>query len=109
MFWILKCTVDVNFFYYDAKLCFTLLFYLLLILTVCDSRRFGVGCKGICYCAASVPCDPVNGTCPSGCEQGFEGQTCSAVAMPEEARMPEAKQGEYSVYYIICRTAIYLG
>ena len=46
--------------------------------------RFGVGCIGTCYCAGNIPCDPVDGTCPAGCEQGYEGQTCSVVTTQGE-------------------------
>ena len=43
----------------------------------CDFGEFGFDCRGTCHCAGNMTCDSVNGTCPEGCEQGYDGPTCS--------------------------------
>ena len=49
----------------------------------CDFGYFGFDCNGTCHCALNLACDPVNGKCPEGCEEGYVGPTCSVAKKPQ--------------------------
>ncbi|XP_064624769.1 receptor-type tyrosine-protein phosphatase T-like [Lineus longissimus] len=40
------------------------------------NTTFGDSCDYQCHCAGNVPCNPVNGSCPNGCADGWEGEYC---------------------------------
>ena len=46
-----------------------------LYLIACKNNTWGPGCYLNCHCV-SGSCHHVNGTCESGCEQGWTGDTC---------------------------------
>ena len=43
----------------------------------CDDEHFGQSCNETCgKCFGADACYKDNGTCPGGCEAGYEGNTC---------------------------------
>lgn len=49
-----------------------------LSLTECDNDMFGENCEQKCgHCANSSTCNPVNGSCLTGCDLGFQGPLCN--------------------------------
>ncbi|XP_052765783.1 CUB and zona pellucida-like domain-containing protein 1 isoform X2 [Mya arenaria] len=43
----------------------------------CDDGTYGQNCSEMCgNCLNNSVCDPVNGSCPSGCDKGFMGLRC---------------------------------
>ena len=47
---------------------------------VCNNNTWGPGCHLNCHCI-SGSCHHVNGTCESGCEQGWTGDTCQELLL----------------------------
>ena len=44
----------------------------------CDPGRFGFMCNDTCgHCLGGELCDVANGSCPSGCEPGYQGNICN--------------------------------
>ncbi|XP_062576790.1 multiple epidermal growth factor-like domains protein 6 isoform X4 [Saccostrea cucullata] len=46
---------------------------------VCEPGTFGWHCKFSCYCAEGS-CDPITGTCPSGCQRNRYGPGCQLLS-----------------------------
>ena len=43
----------------------------------CPDFTYGMDCKGLCgACLNGVPCNKVDGSCPSGCEPGLQSPMC---------------------------------
>lgn len=48
-------------------------------IVVCDKGTFGLECKTLCaHCRDTDECNPVNGSCPNGCEKGATGFDCNS-------------------------------
>lgn len=48
-----------------------------LYLIACDIESFGADCVETCgHCADIGQCSPINGTCLTGCDSGFQGDLC---------------------------------
>ena len=47
-----------------------------LYFTECPDGSFGVNCKFSCNCKDDEVCDKTEGTCSSGCKDGFWGPHC---------------------------------
>ena len=45
----------------------------------CSNGTYGKECQDMCgYCADLDVCHHTNGTCPNGCEAGYQGRLCKA-------------------------------
>lgn len=43
----------------------------------CKEGKFGQNCKHSCgHCLNNEQCNYINGTCPDGCDLGFQGSNC---------------------------------
>nr|XP_054764133.1 uncharacterized protein LOC129270827 [Lytechinus pictus] len=42
----------------------------------CQEKRFGVDCILDCHCSQESLCNPYNGSCSAGCENGWSGPSC---------------------------------
>ncbi|XP_062609607.1 scavenger receptor class F member 1-like, partial [Saccostrea cucullata] len=47
---------------------------------VCEPSTFGWHCKFACHCREGS-CDPINGTCPSGCKENRYGPGCQLLSV----------------------------
>lgn len=48
-----------------------------IIVTGCDGGKYGPGCSLTCgACINDTQCHHINGSCPHGCNLGFQGQKC---------------------------------
>lgn len=47
-------------------------------LTECDGRKYGENCSIPCgNCLLYEQCNPINGTCINGCDNGYQGLNCT--------------------------------
>ena len=53
-----------------------LIFIVLLPMTGCKTGYFGWKCRFRCNCKEGVSCDPINGDCPTGCQDDSWGPGC---------------------------------
>ena len=45
----------------------------------CSDGTYGKECQDTCgYCVDQYVCHHTNGSCPNGCENGFQGRLCKA-------------------------------
>ena len=48
------------------------------VFTECETGYFGRNCTEVCgFCIDGEPCHNVEGTCKNGCDQGYQGLTCT--------------------------------
>ena len=54
-------------------------FFYISLCTECSSGFYGLGCKTACpgHCKNDESCNHINGTCESGCKDGWTGVTCA--------------------------------
>lgn len=63
------------------------------VLLECDGGRFGVNCSQLCgHCVKKEPCHYLNGTCPNGCDDGYQGNECV-----DGRHIPK----RYCIFYIV--------
>lgn len=44
----------------------------------CDEGTFGQNCSSVCgHCLDKKQCNNINGTCPNGCDSGYQGSHCT--------------------------------
>lgn len=44
----------------------------------CEGGKFGQNCSSVCgHCPDKKQCNNINGTCPNGCDSGYQGSHCT--------------------------------
>lgn len=75
------CLVSINAFRNNANIMGLKLFLLANIWYIieCDPGFYGIKCSDVCseHCADPMSCDHVNGSCMTGCQDGFLGSKCT--------------------------------